>query len=239
MAGGGGRNFALVQFNKNGSLDSSFGTGGLAWTDFNGLDDVVHGVAFMGDDLVAAGPVGGIGAGRDFGLARFNKKGSLDTGFGTGGKVETDFFGGNDAANALDVKGERIVAVGVAQNGVTLDDFAAALYDKRGNLDPHFGTGGKATLDVGDIDTAFGGGFGPGESVVAAGDTYGSGPDQFAVGRWTKDGQPDPKFGTGGSTTTLIGTSSAAFAMTLGPEDKIVAAGYSDDTFAVARYLNK
>jgi len=74
--------------------------------------------------------------------------------------------------------------------------------------------------------------------VIAAGDPF-SASDQFAVARWTKNGAADPSFGTGGFTTTAIGGDSGAFAMALGPENKIIAAGYSDDNFAVARYLNK
>lgn len=234
-----GNDFALARYNKDGSLDSSFGTGGKVTTDFNGGFDSANGVAFVGDDIVAAGYVDGLTPMSDFGLARYNTNGSLDGRFGTGGKVRTDFFGGEDAGHALDVKGDEIVVVGSAQNGADPNDFAAALYDRRGRLDPEFGTGGKATLNIGADDVANGGGFGPRDTVVAAGDTYTGATDQFAVARWTEEGQPDPRFGTGGFTTTAIGGFSGAFAMSLGPENKLVAAGYSDSDFAVARYLNK
>ena len=238
-SGGGGNNFIVARYNRDGSLDSSFGTGGFVTTDFNGGFDSANGVAVMGDKIVAAGYVNYLTGNSDFGLARYTKDGALDTSFGTGGKVETDFAGGDDAGHAIDVKGDRIVVVGSAATTLNTD-FAAALYDKHGALDSSFGGDGKATLDLGGVDyEAFGGGFGPHESVVAGGVS----PDLaggFAVARWTKQGVADPAFGGGdGFTTTPIGAASGGFALGLGPEDKIVLAGYSDNDFAVARYLGK
>jgi uncharacterized delta-60 repeat protein len=230
--------FGLAQYKKNGSLDSSFGTGGLVKTDFDGNFDAANAVAFRGDNIIAAGYANYFSGNTNFALAAYNKNGTLDASFGTGGKVETDFAGSDDAGHAIDVKGDQILVVGEASIGGQRD-FAAAVYDKRGALDPHFNGTGKATLDIGGDDAAYGGAFGPDDTVVAAGDTY-NGNDRFAVARWTKKGVPDPKFGGGaGFTTTAIGVDSLALAMTLGPEDKIVAAGYSDGNFAVARYLNK
>ena len=211
-----------------------------------------NGLAFQGDKIVLSGYVSSPANGFDFGLARYTKNGQLDTSFGTGGKVETDFFGGDDAAHAVDVKGDSIVAIGDVQNGTqvvgpstnTLYDFAAAMYDKNGKLDPKFGTGGKAVLSAGDIDSGYAGGFGPGDSVWVAGSTEDyadANTGYFAVGRWTKNGQPDPKFGTNGTTRTVIGDSSGAFGGTLGPGDTITAVGFSfpADSFTVARYTNK
>jgi uncharacterized delta-60 repeat protein len=234
-AGTGGDNFAVARYNKNGSLDASFGTDGLVWTDFNGGLDSANGVALMGDKIVAGGYVQG--ANYDFGLVRYNKNGSLDSSFGTGGKVETDFGHGDDFGHAIDVKGDRIVLVGSASNG-TDQDFAAAEYDKRGVLDPHFNGTGMSTMSLGGDDEASGGGFGPGDTVVAAGYSPGF-TGGFAVARWTKSGAPDTSFGAGGFTTTPIGGASGGFAMALEPDNRIVVAGYSDDNFAVARYLDK
>ena len=105
-------------------------------------------------------------------------------------------------------------------------------------LEPKFNGTGKATMNLGPNAAAHGGAFGPDDSVVAAGTAWDT--QQFAVARWTKTGQPDPKFGGGtGFTTTSVGAYSNGIAMTLGPEDKIVVAGVADDQFAVARYIDK
>ena len=72
-------------------------------------------------------------------------------------------------------------------------------------------------------------------------DGYECGTAYFAAGRWTKNGQPDPKFGTNGSThNTIGGDSAAAFAGTASG-DTITLAGIdiAQGDFAVARYTNK
>ena len=241
QAGGGGKNFGLARYNKNGSLDQSFGTGGKVTTDFSGGNDAANGVIIVDDRILAVGYGQSPGPGYNFELAQYRKNGTLDPSFGTGGKVTTDFGHGDSAAHAVDVRDNRIAAIGTASNG-TNDDFAVAAYDRHGALAPNFGSGGKATLDMGANDAAFGGAFQEDGKVVAVGSTPddGSGAaDKFAVARFTRSGAPDPSFGTGGFTTTMIRTSSAAYAMALGPDNTILAAGYSDLDFAVARYLGQ
>ncbi len=229
--------FAVAQYTKDGNLDGSFGTGGLTTVTFHGGADAANGVAFRGDTIIAAGYDNFASGNSNFVLASLDKRGNIDASFGTGGKVETDFAGGDDAAHSVDVHGDRIVAVGEATVGGRLD-FAAAEYDKRGTLETHFNGTGKATMDLGQNAAAYGGGFGPGDSVVAAGTAWDT--EQFAVARWTKAGQPDPKFGGGdGFTTTSVGSVySNGLAMALAPDHKIVVAGVADDKFAVARYFD-
>src|SRR5881392_1181586 len=63
--------------------------------------------------------------------------GDLDTTFGAGGIVTTDFFGGNDEANAVVAQPDgKIVAAGYAFNTATHNnDFALARYNPDGSLD--------------------------------------------------------------------------------------------------------
>ena len=87
---------------KAGDLDRSFGTGGKVTTDFAGDQDtaralVVQGTASSSPPGAGRRSRGGLG---DFALARYNPDGSLDTTFGTGGKVTTDFPGGGDGQRA-------------------------------------------------------------------------------------------------------------------------------------------
>jgi len=232
--GAGYNQFIVARYNTDGSLDTSFGTGGFTTTDFGFHYNAANGVAMMGDRIVAAGYAQGP-THLDFAVARYTSSGALDTSFGSGGKVLTDF--GNDAAgHAVDVRGYSIVVVGAASNG-TDNDFAAAEYNANGSPLTGFGSGGKTTLNIGADDHAYGGGFTPDGSVYAAGDTGSAVTDSFAVARWTTTGAPDPLFGTGGFTVTSIGVMSGAFAAGIGPDGKVVAAGFSDNDFAVARYL--
>jgi uncharacterized delta-60 repeat protein len=80
----------------------------------------------------------------DFGVARFNTDGSLDTSFGNGGMVMTDMGSMFDAAYALAVQTNgKIVVVGQTEGNSY--DFAMARYNSDGSLDGNFGNGGIVT----------------------------------------------------------------------------------------------
>lgn len=153
-----GRDFALVRYNSNGSIDDGsgsdatpadrFGADGKVLRDFAGRDDSVNGVVLQSDGkFVAAGTTL---AGteptvhKDFAVARFNSDGSMDDGtasdttpddsFGAGGIVTTDFGSGSPTSDeakaiALDADG-RLVVIGTFQVGVGTSqvDFAVARY---------------------------------------------------------------------------------------------------------------
>jgi uncharacterized delta-60 repeat protein len=103
QCGGSGDNFALARYNADGSLDTTFGTGGKVTTDFFGTRDEIHSLAIQSDGkIVAVGFTVVSGTNWDFAIARYNTNGSLDTAFGTGGKVTTEFQSG-DFAEAFGV----------------------------------------------------------------------------------------------------------------------------------------
>ncbi|MFL6213966.1 MAG: hypothetical protein ACJ74J_08745 [Blastocatellia bacterium] len=104
--------FALARFNSDGALDQTFSGDGKVVTDFFGDDDAARALVIQPDgQLIAVGYARRAGN-YDFALARYNVDGSLDAGFGTGGKATTDFNGGNDKAYAaaLDADGKLVAA---------------------------------------------------------------------------------------------------------------------------------
>ena len=235
----GSEDFALARYNDDGSLDGSFGSGGLVVTDFDGGFDAANAVRMMANNIVAVG-YANFNDDSNFALASYMDDGSLDPSFGTGGKVETDFSGSEDAAHAMDIQGNTIVAAGEASNGSD-QDFAVAEYARDGSLDPRFGGDGKTTLDMGAEDIATGVGIQYDGRVATAGHTGDNFlSDSFAVARFTSDGVPDSSFGVGGFTVTPIGEDSAAQAVAFGPDNRIIATGYAlvDGVyqFATARY---
>ena len=75
--------------------------------------------------------------------------GEFDPGFGTGGKVITDFYD-HDLAFALALQPDgKIVLAGTASRAPsgTGSDFALARYNSNGTLDGSFGVEGKVTTD--------------------------------------------------------------------------------------------
>jgi uncharacterized delta-60 repeat protein len=222
-------NFAVVRYNSDGSVDTSFGVGGVATADFGGSDQPNAVVLQPDGKIVVAGFTGD-----QFALARFNADGTLDATYGSGGKVTTDFGSfdlGFDAAATADNK--------VVVCGRSGDDFALARYTEQGILDPTFGTGGKVTTDLGGSDQAQGLTIDAEGRVVAVGPSSGD----FGVARYKLDGTLDPSFGVGGLVKTDFsdGSSDTAFDVVVTDDGHIVAAGGSSpgpgsSNFALARY---
>jgi uncharacterized delta-60 repeat protein len=80
--------FALARFNSDGSLDQTFGNGGkVLLTDRGALNDVV----LQSDGKLIAIGSGNYTSNSTFEVVRFNSNGSLDSTFGSGGTVLTDF----------------------------------------------------------------------------------------------------------------------------------------------------
>jgi uncharacterized delta-60 repeat protein len=151
VAGRAGINFALARYNANGSLDTSFGTGGKVVTTFNSNFNQANAVAILSDGkIIAAGYTQDSSGFYDLALARYNSDGSLDTTFDFDGKVITDFnYGpgsGQERAEAIVIQpdGKIVVAGHMIYNfSISLRVFALARYNTDGSLDTSFGSGGK------------------------------------------------------------------------------------------------
>jgi uncharacterized delta-60 repeat protein len=239
-----GGGFALTRYNVNGSLDSSFGTGGKVITEF-GIDArQALGVALQPDrKIVVIGFVNNGGTNFDFALARYNTDGSLDASFGSGGKVTTDFSGGNDLATSVAIEpGGKIIAAGQTSP----DSFALARYNTDGSLDASFGSGGKViTTFFGILEGVYDLALLPDGRIIAAGFTLTSftGFD-FALARYNADGSLDSSFGTGGKvlTNVLSNNSDQIHTVALQPDGRIVVGGGTANSLtgvslaALARY---
>jgi uncharacterized delta-60 repeat protein len=130
-------NFALARYNRDGSLDPDFGSGGKVITEANSIVSA-QAVAIQSDGkIVVAGQDS-----EDFATIRYNSDGTLDTSFGVGGKVVTNFFN-HDAALAIALQPDgKIIVGGGFQNARRRFDFALARYNSDGSLDTSFGAGG-------------------------------------------------------------------------------------------------
>jgi uncharacterized delta-60 repeat protein len=144
--------------------------------------------------LVAAGNGGRLVSGskkEDFALVRYKADGSLDEGFGRGGKVLTD-FGGEEGASALVLQPNgKLVAAGTLFGDVPGGyDFALARYGPSGALDGSFGEGGKTTTGFSRSGADFASALvrqRDGRLVVAGGGfigTFGHGGSTFALARY-------------------------------------------------------
>lgn len=228
--------FALARYNSDGSLDTGFGSGGKVTTGFSNSNNVGNAIAMQKDGkIVVAGYSAAAAPAYDFALARYNSDGSLDTGFGTGGKVTTDFGGGEDTGYSVAVQANgKIVVVGYSDSSYPAVDFGLARYNSDGSLDTGFGTGGKVTTDFGGVDFGYSVALQTDGKIVVAGKA--GEPNTFALARYNNNGSLDMSFGVGGKVTTEFGGVWTAQSVVLQTDGMIVAAGYGRWGFYLARY---
>jgi uncharacterized delta-60 repeat protein len=133
--GASGLDFVVQRYDTDGSLDTSFGGSGTVDTAFAGADAQADaqavGVAVPGDGgIVVAGTVH-TASGSEFGLARYNSDGSLDTTFGTGGLVTTAFDGDATATSVSILYNGEIDVSGQSTDG----SYLSAYYNRDGSQD--------------------------------------------------------------------------------------------------------
>jgi uncharacterized delta-60 repeat protein len=223
------RAFAILRYNSDGTLDTTFGSNGVV-APFDGLGGQVRAMVIQPDGRIVAGGFAGGG----FALARLLPDGSYDASFGSGGQVLSDVFpGASELALAMALQADgRIVLAGQADGGAGIA-VTLARYNSDGSLDATFGAGGVAVSGIPGAANAVA--VQPDGRIVVAGLS-------FLVTRFDADGTLDAGFGSGGSVAVPFGPvgSSEAFAILVQPDGRIVAAGATYDAigesgFALAR----
>ena len=242
--------FAIARYHPDGTLDASFGLGGKVATDFDGFNDDAFAVLVQPDGkIVAVGSAKNPTNYYDFGLARYLANGTLDTTFGNGGKVRTDFGtrGYDQARSAVLQPDGRIVAAGfaISQNGGAWN-FAVARYGTNGALDGAFSGDGKTQISFASCcQQANRVLLQPdGKLIVVGYPNSESSDSDFVLARLNPNGTLDSTFGSGGKVRTSFGDlNGGANGAVLQPDGRIVAVGFQATNtlrwaeFALARYL--
>jgi uncharacterized delta-60 repeat protein len=122
------QDFAVARYNTNGSLDTSFDTDGKQTTALGSNDDIGQGVTLQSDGKIILAGQSSNGSNADFAVTRYNSDGTLDTTFGTNGKLITPLGSGDESAYSVLVQSNGyIVVAGYFYNGVN-QDFAVVRY---------------------------------------------------------------------------------------------------------------
>lgn len=240
----GNYDFALARYYAGGYIDLTFGSQGKIITDINSnSDDYITGIDIQSNGkIVVAGYTNHIGA-YDFALARYNNTGTLDTTFGSNGKVITDINSQSmDKSSALKLQSDgKILVAGTTRTG-TNHDFVVVRYTSTGVLDTTFGNNGKVITDIGSAtwDEAYSLQIQSDGKILVAGISNLSGNQDFTLLRYTTEGVLDTTFGANGKVITNIGANDYAYAMQIQSDGKILVAGTSyvmgSNDYILARY---
>jgi uncharacterized delta-60 repeat protein len=146
--------FGLVRYRSDGSVDTSFGEGGLVRTMFPQCGCTIHGLAIQRDrKIVAVGQRFRYGDAQDdwlIAVARYLPDGRRDTSFSRDGLLSLDPGYGDDSAAAVAIQadGKIVVAGVVAHVYRTEADFAVVRLRRNGTLDRTFSRDGLATVNL-------------------------------------------------------------------------------------------
>ncbi|MBX9580433.1 MAG: FG-GAP-like repeat-containing protein [Gemmataceae bacterium] len=210
-SGLGAAHWAVARLNSNGTLDTTFGTGGKVSFPFNAAGNAIWDMALQPDGRIVL--VGGTTSSALFtagnlSVARLLPDGSFDTSFGGDGRVSVpatdDFYNPNVLLQA----DGRIVIAGHTPGPLgTRGDFQVIRLQADGTVDDTFGTAGVATTDLGSHLTSTRGVVVGGAALQADGrivvvggqpysefTSYAGEAGDFIVARFTPDGKLDASF---------------------------------------------
>jgi len=241
-----GYDFFCIRYNTDGTLDTAFGTNGIATFDLQvGSDDKATSVDLQLDGKIVIAGYSDDGSDRNAAIIRLNTNGTLDSTFGTSGISIIDV---NDADELRVVKIHHVTGNIIAGGTSYSDtDESNAIFVRllpTGLLDTSFSGDGKITnlpqpisssigyeLVIEDLDlksngriTAVGWVDTPGNSSA----TYRS---EHYVCRINSDGTLDDTFSNDGYDFNVVTTGNdRTYSMILNPNDSFIFSGYTDWT---------
>jgi uncharacterized delta-60 repeat protein len=255
VAGYAGSAFAVVRYNADGSLDTSFGGRsalGKVITQLGGKRgyDRGYSLALQPDGkIVVAGITAVVVAGisdMDLAVVRYNADGTLDTSFGSAGETVVGFaegvWAGPDPQNmdlAIDPgsgptdpnAGKIVIGAQLTYGSSAPLSYAVVRLNKNGSLDTGFGGGtGYATFSTPNYFTSIA--VQSDDRVVLAGSFIGAGTGtgpELDLARLNPDGTADATFGTGGfmlEPAPMPSYGWGAQSVVLQADGKIVVAGW-------------
>lgn len=234
--------YALLRYNSNGTLDTSFGINGKVITTFGDFSHGKAGVVVQPDGKIVQS-----GTAYDsitkLTLVRFEYDGTLDSTFGLNGKVITEV--NNAETYSLNLQSDgKLILCGHSHNGINTD-FLMIRYQPNGLIDSSFGSNGIVITDVaGHFDGVGGIAIQPDGKILQTGrvDYNNSNGRDFWLLRYNENGTPDNTFGSGGRIITDFGYDEVSIGLLLCSDGKIIINGWisisnpANNDIAIARY---
>ncbi len=177
--------FCIARFNSDGisdgTLDTSFGNSGRVRQAIGSGNNWGQSLVIQPDGKILLGGYCHNGSNFDFCIARFNPNGTLDTTFGTGGKVIQPISSADDKGYSLAIQTDEKILLGGTCDG----DFCIARFNPNGTLDTTFGNGGKVIQPIGSSDDeGYSLAIQPDGKILLGGTCLGVSNDDFCIARF-------------------------------------------------------
>jgi uncharacterized delta-60 repeat protein len=234
---------ALIRFNSDGSMDSSFGTSGIVRTTVNG-NDLANKVLIQPDGKILAVGTSGNSTNYKQIIIRYLPNGTPDSSFGSGGAVTINIPGNLTSGLSIAQQPDGKIITGGSMStdgGSPTSYFLVTRLLSSGSPDTSFDGDGFKSIVSG--TNLFPGRGVPAVAVQSDGQILALG-DTNILYRFNPDGSPDLTFDTDGSRPALDGTSDSHDLIVI-PSGKItvvgtpnVPANFPNLNFRVARYLS-
>jgi uncharacterized delta-60 repeat protein len=238
-------NFAVLRYNTNGTLDTTFSSDGETNNDVGFTQSFGRAIALQPNGKFVVAGTSYTDGNFAFALIRYNADGSHDTSFDGDAKVTADVLPGDDEARAMAIQpdGKVVVAgyAGLPFNQPLSMDGAVLRYNVDGTLDTTFDSDGKVFFDLGVFDYPNAIAIQPDGKIVIAGSFVPMGENYtMMLIRLNPDGSLDTSFDMDGKVIVPGLASDQAFAVAIQTDGKIVAVGEAHNgsnlDFAVIRY---
>ena len=223
--GGGNGQFALVRYNSNGSLDTSFDSDGSMVLPVSSGFSNGYSFELLADGKMVLGGSSQIGVpiDYDFTVVRLNPDATFDTSFNGDGRVRTNIHTRAIAGRGVAIQPDgKIVVVGDSVPPTSNLDFSVHRYNANGTLDTSFDGDGRVTTDFFTFwDVADAVAVQPDGKIVVVG----RGNTILAIARYNPDGSLDSSFDGDGRRTESGSLDSYLKAVAIQSDGKIVVAG--------------
>ncbi len=214
-----GSGFTVVRFLHDGSLDSGFGTNGVATAPFTGYSRDARTLVLQPDGaILAAGWTSDCGWTYCPALVRFTPSGAPDLGFGTGSKVLLPATQDQMLMGVVVQPDGRIVVGGFSVYG---GELVVARLLQNGQFDPTFGTSGIVRLTPDASAAAYSLRLQPDGKILFAG----NGSGNVIVVRLNTDGSRDATFGVNGLAYVDAGGNDFGYSLAVLSSGRLVVVG--------------
>jgi uncharacterized delta-60 repeat protein len=232
----------LVRYNSDGSLDDSFGVGGIVPFPEDDDENGITGVT-MDDEgrIVVVGYLKNTSGDYDIGIARFLSNGFIDPSFADEGKLSIDFTGDDERGVDIIVQSDgKILVMANSFDGVFYT-IALIRLNVDGTFDTGFDTDGIVEFPNEDETQATAMAVDGDGRIIITGLVYRSSvDDDIGVACFLSDGSFDPSFEGGGKMLIdFSGADEMSMDISVQSDGKIVVAGDTDfnseDDFVLVR----